>query len=161
MRSGRIAFFVQVSLERDANKVLSSVESFMKRGGQETTVVICPSYPKPNLSNLVARPKGSAAMEQHQNASLPFFGSNQSTAASSPSPPLNVSSEPPMKANTHTELDDDEKACMDLLRSVPIFVHLCDEGLQTMVANSSVRHFKKGEPIIAEGSRPSGRAATP
>ena len=33
MRSGRIAFFVQVSLERDANKVLSSVESFMKRGG--------------------------------------------------------------------------------------------------------------------------------
>ena len=52
-------------------------------------------------------------------------------------------------------IDDDEKACMALLRGVPIFAHLSDEGLHTMVSNSTVRHFQKGSPIIAQGSRSS------
>lgn len=62
---------------------------------------------------------------------------------------------PPAKAHTLAELDDDEKACMALLRGVPIFAHLSDEGLHTMVSNSTVRHFQKGSPIIAQGSRSS------
>ena len=62
---------------------------------------------------------------------------------------------PPAKAYTLPELDDDEKACMALLRGVPIFAHLSDEGLHTMAANSTVRHFQKGSPIIAQGSRSS------
>ena len=44
---------------------------------------------------------------------------------------------------------------MALLRGVPIFAHLSDEGLHTMVSNSTVRHFQKGSPIIAQGSRSS------
>ena len=44
---------------------------------------------------------------------------------------------------------------MALLRGVPIFCHLSDEGLHNMVSNSSVRHFQKGSPIIAQGSRSS------
>ena len=62
---------------------------------------------------------------------------------------------PPAQAYTLPELDDDEKACMALLRGVPIFAHLSDEGLHTMVSNSTVRHFQKGSPIIAQGSRSS------
>ena len=62
---------------------------------------------------------------------------------------------PPAEAYTLPELDDDEKACMALLRGVPIFAHLSDEGLHTMVSNSTVRHFQKGSPIIAQGSRSS------
>lgn len=84
----------------------------------------------------------------------PFFD------ASSPDH-RNAADLPLAKAFTLPELDDDEKACMSLLRGVPIFVHLSDEGLHTMVSNSTVRNFKRGSPIIAQGSRSSGDAATP
>eukprot|EP00964_Phaeocystis_antarctica_P071837 scaffold43883_cov65-Phaeocystis_antarctica.AAC.3 len=82
----------------------------------------------------------------------PFFDANSPNHRNAAASPLPY---------TLPELDDDEKACMALLRGVPIFGHLSDEGLHTMVSNSTVRNFKKGSPIIAEGSRSTGDAATP
>ena len=99
----------------------------------------------------IPAPEASPPLATPSNGSLPFFAA-----------PSNVFVPPdPLSRITSAELDEDEKACIALLRGVPIFAHLSDEGLQAMVENGTVRHFQKGEPIIAEGSRSSGGAATP
>ena len=95
----------------------------------------------------------------------PFFDASLPNHQNAAASPLLAKVYPALetlaKAYTLPELDDDEKACMSLLRGVPIFAHLSDEGLHTMVSNSTVRNFKKGHPIIAQGSRSPGDAATP
>ena len=79
MRSGRIAFFVQVSLERDANKVLSSVESFMKRGGPGDHRRYLPLLSQAKLIEF-----GSAAQRQRRPRRTPAFRSSAPTKALQP-----------------------------------------------------------------------------
>lgn len=65
-----------------------------------------------------------------------------------------------LQENKQIELSERELArVMPLLRNVPIFLHLSEEGLHALVAHSKLRSFQANEPLIVQGSRSQGAPA--